>query len=401
MIDRIKGLLDNPEKIAIFLKSYDWKVAFDGLDPTIVIMKCIRLGIRSSVVKVIIDFLNERKMEVTLNKYTSKSYDLIGGGPQGSLIGQLLYIIGSDDVADDVTPEDKYKYIDDLVVLDHVQIEDKLIEYNVFQHVPSDFPTGGRFLPSTTFKSQNINNSIAKWTEENKMVINESKSKHMVITKSNERFSTRISMNENIIERTNKLKRLGVWINSSLTWDKHISEMYKKSYPRLKMLTMLKYVGAPKEDLIEIYSLYIRSFTEYCSTAFHSSLTSQLSNKIEQIQKTSLKVILDVMYVDYPSALEMCGLQTLHERREQRSMSFALKCLKIPTNQDIFPLNPTEDTHLIRDREKIKVNKARTESYRNSTIPYLQRRLNIYFSKAQVRSRKEARTWKGGAERRP
>ena len=75
--------------------------------------------------------------------------------------------------------------------------------------------------------------------------------------------------------------------------------------------------------------------------------------------------------------------------------------MKIPTNQDIFPLNPTEDTHLIRNREKFKVNKARKESYRNSAIPYLQQRLNVYFSKAQVRSRKEARKRKGGVERRP
>ena len=66
------------------------------------------------------------------------------------------------------------------------------------------------------------------------------------------------------------------------------------------------------------------------------------------------------MYVDYSSALEMCGLQTLHERREKISMTFALKCLKTPTTQKIFPLNPTEDTHMIRDRERFKVNKFRT-----------------------------------------
>ena len=107
--------------------------------------------------------------------------------------------------------------------------------------------------------------------------------------------------------------------------------------------------------------------------------------------KRHLKIILDVMYVDYSSALEICGLQTLHKRREQRCMTFALKCLKTPTIKEIFPLNPTEDTYMIRVRKRFKVNKYRTEFYRNSAIPYLQRRLNSYFSKAKVRSRKEAR----------
>ena len=82
------------------------------------------------------------------------------------------YIIASDDVAEEVATEDKYKYIDDLAVLDYVDIEDKVVDYNVWEHVPSDISTFERFLPSTTFKSQAINNSIAKWTVENKMKIN-------------------------------------------------------------------------------------------------------------------------------------------------------------------------------------------------------------------------------------
>ena len=42
----------------------------------------------------------------------------MGGGPQGSIIGQLLFIIASNDVIEDVTNEDKLKYIDDISVLD-------------------------------------------------------------------------------------------------------------------------------------------------------------------------------------------------------------------------------------------------------------------------------------------
>ena len=98
-----------------------------------VAVKCINLGIRSSLVKILIDFMNERKMQVKMNKHTSTSHDLIGGGPQGSLIGQLLYIIGSDDVAHEVQ-EDKFKYIDDLAVIEAVKARDKLEESCSFRH---------------------------------------------------------------------------------------------------------------------------------------------------------------------------------------------------------------------------------------------------------------------------
>ena len=167
------------------------------------------------------------------------------------------------------------------------------------------------------------------------------------------------------------------------TWDKHISEMCKRAYPRIKMITKLKYVGVAIEDLIELYSLKIRSITEYCSTAFHSSLTKKLSNKIEAIQKSSLRVILGVMYVNYDAALEMCGLLPLHERREHRSLQFALKCTKHPINKNIFPLNPSLDQHEVRSREVYKVNKSYTETYKKSAIPQLQRKLNEFFSKSK------------------
>ena len=124
----------------------------------------IRLGIRSSIVRVIIDFLNDRKMEVKMNGHTSTPYDLVGGGPQGSLIGQLIYIISSDDAAEDIPEEDKFKYIDDLSAVEGVNTGIKLSEYDVHSHVPSDVATEQKFLAAGTLKTQQYNTSICKWT---------------------------------------------------------------------------------------------------------------------------------------------------------------------------------------------------------------------------------------------
>ena len=89
----------------------------------------------------------------------------------------------------------------------------------------------------------------------------------------------------------------------------------------------------------------------------------------------------------------MCALRTLHDRREKRSLSFALKSSIHKTNSSMFPLNPVQDTHSVRNHEKFLVNKARTESYRKSTIPYLQRRLNQYTEKLlELRRRASKRT---------
>ena len=132
------------------------------------------------------------------------------------------------------------------------------------------------------------------------------------------------------------------------------------------MITKLKYVGVQTEDLLDVYKLYIRSITEYCSVAFHSSLTVEQSDKIERIQKVCVRVILGEMYIDYHSALEMCGLDTLSSRQ----------CSRHPRNSRLFPLNDNIADLASRKSEKYLVNFAKGKTYQRSTIPYCQRLLN-------------------------
>ena len=108
----------------------------------------------------------------------------------------------------------------------------------------------------------------------------------MVISKSADKFSTRLHINGAILVRKEEICHLGVWVTENLCWEKHISEICRRAYPRVKMLTKLKYVGVSTEDLLELYCLHIRSLTEYCSTVFHSSLSIRLSNKLENMPQS-------------------------------------------------------------------------------------------------------------------
>ena len=150
--------------------------------------------------------------------------------------------------------------------------------------------------------------------------------------------------------------------------------------PILDYPSLLKYVGVSIDDLLDIYVLFIRSVTEYCAVTFHSRLTQEQSDKLEKIQKTCLKVIIGDQYVDYPTALDLCGLQTLSERRKKRCLDFALKCVKHPRNRRLFPCNPNQNNHDVRSYEPYKVNFASTSTYKYSTIPFCQRLLNEHFA---------------------
>ena len=49
--------------------------------------------------------------------------------------------------------------------------------------------------------------------------------------------------------------------------------------------------------------------------------------------------------------------------------------------------DPSTDTHPVRNRELFNVNRAHTEAYNKSTIPFLQRKLNSHFLKLAEREK--------------
>ena len=301
---------------------------------------------------------------------------LCGGFPAGSIIGQDCFLVASNEAAEEVNTDDRFKYIDDLEILELVLLSGILQDYDVYSHVPSDIPLDHKYLPGNPTKTQSNLDSIALWTDQNQMKLNPSKCSYMVFSRMEEQFVTRLTVNGNKIDQRNVSKILGCWVDEDAgKWTTNTREICKSAYSRMAMLSKLKYVGVTTEDLLEIYSLFIRSRAEYLSVVWHSSLTVEQAHKIENIQKTSLKIILGDNYIDYPAALEMCAFEELSVRRQKRCLSFAKKALKYPMGAVLFPENHQHGLN-IRTREKYKVNFARTESYRKSAVPYCQSLLN-------------------------
>ena len=192
-IDRILQLLDNhPDKSAVLATYLDWSAAFDRQDPTKGIIKFIQLGVRPSLIPLLASYLTDRKMQVKFNGEVSEFLGLIGGGPQGTLLGGLEYLVQSNDNADNVQPEDRFKYIDDLSILQLILLSGLLVEYNFHQHVASDVGVDMTYLPPASHAAQDNLNTITTWTQQNLMRLNEAKSKYMVFSRAQESFTTRL-----------------------------------------------------------------------------------------------------------------------------------------------------------------------------------------------------------------
>ena len=160
-----------------------------------------------------------------------------------------------------------------------------LTDYNFHQHVASDIGVDEMFLPPDSNPTQANINFISNWTSENLMKLNPSKCNYMIFSRCETKFATRLTINNVNLEKLPETKLLGLWVSQDASWSRQCKEICIKAYSRMSMLTKLKYVGTSTEDLLEIYTLFIRSVIEYCSVVFHSRLTIEQSDKLKRIQK--------------------------------------------------------------------------------------------------------------------
>ena len=366
------------EKFAVFCSLIDWKQAFDRQCPTLGVQSFVNNGVRNSLIPLLINYFENRRMIVKWHGQESSVRNLKGGGPQGALWGILEYLSQTNANTDYICSDKKFKFIDDLSVLEVVNILSiGLASGNFKLNVASDIPQNGYIIPNENLNTQDYLNKICDWTNENKMKLNKKKSKAMIFNfTKNYQFTSRTVMDDEVITVIKETKLLGVMINDSLNWDTNTTFLVKRANARMRLLHKLVDFGVPQEDLITIYILYVRSILEQSCQVWHSSLTLENFQDLERVQKNALKIILQQDYISYSNALDETGLTSLFERRSKLCLKFAKASLKHPEMSKMFPLNDAENLNT-RFREKFKVTKANTERLKNSAIPFMQRLLNV------------------------
>ena len=105
-----------------------------------------------------------------------------GGGPQGGTLGILEYLSQSNNSADCVEPDNRFKFVDDLTVLEIINLLTVGISsFNIKNQVPNDIPQHNQFIHPDNLKSQEYLDSISSWTTDQKMKINSKKNQDHVI----------------------------------------------------------------------------------------------------------------------------------------------------------------------------------------------------------------------------
>ena len=98
------------ETFAVIIGMIDWSQAFDRQSHTLGVKSFIRNGVRGSLIPILISFFKNRRMKVKWNGQVSSSRCLNGGGPQGGLMGILEYLSQTNNNADFLPDDERFKF---------------------------------------------------------------------------------------------------------------------------------------------------------------------------------------------------------------------------------------------------------------------------------------------------
>ena len=141
MVDRILRSLDcstSQESTAVIASFIDWADAFPRVQHTLGMKSFIQNGLRPSLLPLVCNYFEDRRMVVRWKNATSQEHELPSSTPQGSSFGVAEFLSISNDNANSVPEDNKYSYMDDLSLLEIINlINIGIASYNSKVHVAS------------------------------------------------------------------------------------------------------------------------------------------------------------------------------------------------------------------------------------------------------------------------
>ena len=248
----------------------DLTKAFDTIDHEIILRKMSYLGVDQAAIKWFSSYLSGRTQRCSVNGKLSTARTLSCGVPQGSILGPLLFLIYINDLPNSLQNAVPRMFADD-----------------------TNLTLSVKTLTELKLALAPELNSLSCWLKANKLSLNVAKTELMIIG-SRQRLSAQcddveIRIDDQIIERVDHTKSLGLFIDAHLSWCKHVEEICKKVSSAIGALKRVR-PFISKETAIQIYNALIIPHFDYCSPVW-DCLSGYLSDKLQKLQNRAARVI--------------------------------------------------------------------------------------------------------------
>lgn len=170
------------------------------------------------------------------------------------------------------------------------------------------------------------------------------------------------------------MKVLGFHFSSKPTMQAQCDSILKKFRQRYWALRHLKKLGFNSQELVRVYKSSILPVADYMSVIYHSLLTDEQDEHLENAQVSALRCIFDPR-LSGRKLRKLAGLSTLRKRRIEQTDRFARKCIESDRFCHLFP-EKTNRRSARSGGEKYVEEYARCDRLKNSPLFYMRRRMN-------------------------
>ena len=388
---------DSTDQTAILACMVDFSKAFNRQNHNLLITKLSDMGVPSWLLKVVMAFLSDRKMVVRYKGKLSSSKHLPGGGPQGTLLGLLLFLVlindagfeGQTNNAGELLTSKRnmkrvnnihLKYVDDMTLAEAIDLSEKLVHVPDRKQPDVYHARTGHVLP---VHSSHVYNELLKteqYARDNQMKINYSKTKVMVFNPCwSIDFMPELEFGDDQLQFVEEMRLLGVVVQSDMKWSSNTEQIVKRASNKLWIVRRLKGLGAQTAELVDVFIKQCRSILELAVPAWHGAITTEDRQDIERVQKVALHIILGDQYISYRNALNVTNLVTLDARRDKLCLNFAKKAEKNIKHKNWF--KPKQNVYTRQADSKYCSTLARTNRLKKSPISHLTNLLNEHYQK--------------------
>ena len=375
MIESINNSLDKGGKAGALLT--DLSKAFDCILHDLLIAKLHAYGFSIESLRLINNYLSNRKQRTKIDSQFSSWEDIIFGVPQGSILGPLFYNINSNDIFFFADQSEIANYADD----------------------NTPYACAGS-IEEVIKKLETDANLLMTWFYENGLKLNAEKCKFLLFSK--EPSETAMRVGDALIKNSDSEKLLGIDIDSKLTFKGHVNKLCKKANQKLHALARVSnYMNEAK--LRTIMKAFVTSQFGYCPLVwmFHDRKNN---NRINKIQERALKLIYKEDASSFTDLLKRDSSVTIHERNLQ---VLATEIYKVENNIGPVMMNAIlakrEIPYNLRAARRYKTNNVKSVRYGTETISYRSAKIrefvpdHIMHSASLNEFKKKIKTWKPDA----
>ena len=300
-----------------FLTMLDLSAAFDTIDHEILFNRLSStFGIRDHALNLLKTYLLNRNQKVKINDHYSSELPNEFGVPQGSVLGPLLfamYIYPINQVID----KDMFSY--------HQYADDTQLYTSC---KPSSILNTVEQITSST-------SDINDWMTSNKLKMNNDKTEIMAcgtLVKLKQINIDSVTIGSECIALADEVKDLGVFIDSNMSFNQHVSFLRKSCHFQLRKISSIR-PFISEQSAKQLAVSLILSKLDYCNCLFYE-MSEDNFNKLQLLQNHAARVVMKAKKYSSASAL----LKELHwlpvrQRVLYKIALLVFKCL----NVDNFP----------------------------------------------------------------